>query len=341
MKNSTRLSIGSEFEFETTKYIVESFAGSIIVARSGKGEVLRIGIRELATSESYKSKDENISNEPLFVEGLSKSDEREAKALAEELLEAITGYRSGTPSDALTTEPRIEYDPTKTTLNSRFDAKAKELNVSSRTLWYQKKSYEERGINGLVDHRKFRIGTAKLDSRIQKVIIQILDDLTEESNTSKQRIRRLVEEELDKKFPDDNIKLPSEATFNRRLNELAKGRSQFGPAKQRRSIANRPDKPYSHFTATRPGEMVLIDSTPLDVYAMDPYSFQWIPVELTIAIDLFTRSIVGWRFTPVSTKSVDAAFLLADIIKPKYKSYEWNKNSEWSYIGIPENIIIE
>ncbi len=182
MKNSTRLSIGSEFEFETTKYIVESFAGSIIVARSGKGEVLRIGIRELATSESYKSKDENISNEPLFVEGLSKSDEREAKALAEELLEAITGYRSGTPSDALTTEPRIEYDPTKTTLNSRFDAKAKELNVSSRTLWYQKKSYEERGINGLVDHRKFRIGTAKLDSRIQKVIIQILDDLTEESN---------------------------------------------------------------------------------------------------------------------------------------------------------------
>jgi hypothetical protein len=36
----------------------------------------------------------------------------------------------------------------------------------------------------------------------------------------------------------------------------------------RRSLANRPDGPFGSVTALRPGELVQIDTTPLDVMAL-------------------------------------------------------------------------
>jgi hypothetical protein len=43
------------------------------------------------------------------------------------------------------------------------------------------------------------------------------------------------------------------------------GRHSFGATTTRRSLANRPDGPFTHTFAVRPGELVQIDSTPLDV----------------------------------------------------------------------------
>lgn len=39
----------------------------------------------------------------------------------------------------------------------------------------------------------------------------------------------------------------------------------------------------------------MLDTTPLDVFAMEPVTLRWVPVELTIAMDVFTRCI-----TPLS-----------------------------------------
>lgn len=337
-----KLTIGAEIEFEATAYVVEGFAGSVIVMQSTQGEVLRIALRHLVTSNSFKligRADDEV--QPIFIEGVSKAELKALNELAAHLMEAITGYRSGSEADALPGEPTIGYDPVVTTTASRFELKASELKIDTRTLWRYKKSYEKHGLHGLTDGRKSKPATLKLDDRIQKAILMVTDSLVGESNTTNNRIRRLVERELKAQYPNEDISLPSEATFNRRLNELTKGVGLKGAAKQRRSISNRPDKPYSHFVATRPGEMVLIDSTPLDAYAMDPYSFEWIPVELTIALDLFTRSLVAWRFTPRGTKAVDAAFLLADMIKPKFKGHDWAESTNFAYVGIPESIIIE
>jgi putative transposase len=338
-----RLSIGAEIQFEATTYVVEGFAGAVIILRSGKGELIRIGLSHLLTSESFKfiGKPDTEAVQPIFIEGATNAETKAANELAAHLLEATTGYRSGSDADALPGEPKVGYDPLETSMAARIERKAKELNVSPRTIWNQKKSFETSGLRGLMDGRKAKLGTAKLDDRIQKAILQVVSDLEDESNATNNRIRRLVERELKSKYPDEDIAMPSEATFNRRLKELTKGKGLQGAAKQRRSIGNRPDKPYSHFVATRPGEMVLIDSTPLDVYAMDPYSFQWISVELTIAIDLFTRSLVAWRFTPKGTKAVDAAFLLSDMIRPKFKGYDWAESTKFAYVGIPENIVVE
>lgn len=342
MIKSTKLTIGSELEFEATPYVVEGFAGSVVVMRSSQGEVIRMSLRHLVTSATFKLTVQiNDQVIPNFIEGVSKTELKALNESAAHLLEAITGYKSGSDADALPDEPRKGYDLIATTMNARFELKAKELKVSLRTLWNQKKLYENHGLHGLMDRRKSKLGTARLDDRIQKAIFMVVGTLVEDSNTTNNRIRRLVERELKEKYPNEEIAFPSEATFNRRLNELTKGDGLKGAAKQRRSISNRPDKPYSHFVATRPGEMVLIDSTPLDAYAMDPYSFEWIPVELTIALDLFTRSLVAWRFTPKGTKAVDAAFLLADMLRPKTKGYDWAESTKFAYVGIPESIVFE
>jgi hypothetical protein len=49
-----------------------------------------------------------------------------------------------------------------------------------------------------------------------------------------------------------------------------------------------------------------MDSTVLDVFAMDPITLQWVRAELTVAMDWYTRCITGLRLTPASPKSVDA-----------------------------------
>jgi transposase InsO family protein len=342
MIKAAKLSINTEINYEGRSYVVEGFAGSVIVLRSTDGEVIRLGLRNLVTSDSFKvigPKDEDLA--PIFIEGVSKAEMKALYELAAHLLEALTGYRSGSEADALPGEPFPDYDPVAKTVRSRFELKAKELKITDRTLWNLKRAYVKRGLYGLIDGRKIKLGTAKLDERIQKAIHSVIQSGIVESNTTKQRILRLVQRELQTMFPGESIVMPTVSTFNRRLDELLKGTGHAGAAKQRRSNANRPGKPYSHFVATRPGEMVLIDSTPLDVYAMDPYSFEWIALELTIALCLFSRSILAWRFTPKGTKGVDAAFLLADIIKPKFKGSDWPESTSWAYVGIPEGIVLE
>jgi hypothetical protein len=67
------------------------------------------------------------------------------------------------------------------------------------------------------------------------------------------------------------------------------------------------------FTATLaapPGEQVQIDSTPIDVMVL---AADGVPVraDLTIAVDVATRTICAAVLRPAGTKAVDAALLLA------------------------------
>src|SRR3546814_15487922 len=45
--------------------------------------------------------------------------------------------------------------------------------------------------------------------------------------------------------------------------------------------------PYGRLTATRPGEFVLLDTTPLNVFAVAPVTGKWVCADLTVAIDLY------------------------------------------------------
>ena len=101
------------------------------------------------------------------------------------------------------------------------------------------------------------------------------------------------------------------------LDEITKGYNTIrGTTKQKRSIA----RPVRSPTAGcgRPGRASTCCWTPrrLDVFAMEPLTLRWVSVELTIALDLYTRCIAGLRLSPVSTKAVDAALVLYEAITP-------------------------
>ncbi len=113
------------------------------------------------------------------------------------------------------------------------------------------------------------------------------------------------------------VPVPARTTAYRRLKQLAKGRHAFGSGKARRSVANRPDGPYGRLRATRPGEYVVLNTNPLDVFAMEPVTLRWVTVELTVTMDLFDRCIVGLALQPVSTKSADVANVLFQAVTPQ------------------------
>jgi transposase InsO family protein len=150
----------------------------------------------------------------------------------------------------------------------------------------------------------------EVDSRWDAACIRVLDELTLDSTPTMNAVIARVARELDAAFGADVVPLPAKTTAYSRLNQLAKGRYSFGSAKGRRSVVERPRGVFGRLRPMRPGEYVVLDTTPLDVFAMEPVTLRWVPVELTVAMDLFTRCILGLRLTPVSTKSQDVANVL-------------------------------
>jgi hypothetical protein len=72
--------------------------------------------------------------------------------------------------------------------------------------------------------------------------------------------------------------LPSfRPTFNRIVDEVLAATGLFRlPAKSRRSAQSAPSEGLGSLVAGRPGEYVVIDTTSLDVFAINPFTFQWV-----------------------------------------------------------------
>lgn len=192
-------------------------------------------------------------------------------------------------------------------LKRRYAAKAQELGLSVRTLERWVASYRDSGVAGLADSRLLGRYTSAVDPRWDAACLQVLQNLTDASTPTMSVVLARVARELAAVHGPDVVPLPSRTAGYRRLQQLAKGRHAFGSAKARRSVAARPQGVYGRLRAERPGEYVVLNSTPLDVFAMEPVTLRWLPVELTVAMDLFTRCILGLRLTPVSTSSRDVA----------------------------------
>jgi transposase InsO family protein len=120
---------------------------------------------------------------------------------------------------------------------------------------------------------------------------------------------------------EDAVPMPSRAAFYRLFARVSKGRHTTGSARTRRSLANRPGTPFGMVTACRPGELVQVDSTSLDVMVLLD---DGVPgrVELTAMVDLATRTITAAALRP-TTKSVDASLLLARTVTPEPMRPGW------------------
>lgn len=282
---------------------------------------------------------------PITVLWSDATDSARAASLerADHVREVLTGYKSGTAAIPREGEPRLQFHP-QLPLQQRQGAKAAELGVSIRTIERWVARYRDTGEAGLIDTRQAQPGTAlkNFDPRWIEAAQMILDEQASESKVQKRIILSRIQARVERLHGPDVVALPSTSSGYRALSELDRGRGTFyGPTKSKRSIANRPPTPFGRLTATHPGDIVLLDTTPLNVFAVAPVTGKWVCADLTVAIDLYSRCILGLRLTPGSTKSIDVAGVLFETMQPFDAPADWGPAARWPYHGLPQTLMVD
>ncbi|SCL17757.1 Mu transposase C-terminal domain-containing protein [Micromonospora inyonensis] len=227
-------------------------------------------------------------------------------------------------------------------LRDRLRVKAAELGLAVRTVQRWVAAYRRDGEAGLVDTRVICGLGSRVDPRWDDAVRAVMAAKVNASTPTRSALLAAVSALLDERHGAGVVPRPSRATAYRRLAELAKGTNAVaGSAKGRRSIADRPQGAYGRLRATRPGEYVVLDTQDLDVFAMEPVTSRWVRAQLTVALDLFTRCVVGLRVTAVSTKAVDVAGVLYESVAGRPAPMSWPGDGAWPYHGVPQNLVFD
>jgi len=207
-----------------------------------------------------------------------------------------------------------------------------------RMIW----RFEADGPEGLIDQRKQRRKDplAGADARWLDMARRVLAEHTEASKPTQDLILAEIAARLHAGHGDGTVPVPKPTRARALLREISKGTAAFGGTKAKREIAGRPAAPYGRLRAMRPGEYLLLDTTRLDVFAMDPVTLRWVQAELTVAMDLYDRCVTGLRLTPVSTKAVDAAAVLFESVRP-LPGPAAGADTRPPYHGLPGQVIID
>lgn len=187
--------------------------------------------------------------------------------------------------------------------------------VSERTLRRKQSAFKEHGILSLVDGRHRNGRPPRTDPRILTALAEVMDAQSTASTGTGTRLINLTASALRREYGADAVAMPTDRTMRRLIKQLDRGRHTTGSAKNRQSIANRPDRPFSATTVSTPGEQVQIDSTVLDVMVSLGDGVAGRP-ELTIMLDVATRSILAAVLRAGGTKSTDLVVCLARALVP-------------------------
>ncbi|WP_405577127.1 hypothetical protein [Streptomyces sp. NBC_01190] len=253
----------------------------------------------------------------------------------------VREVETGCPVPGQDQVPRPEFDPARRSMAEREEAKAAELTAAGQpasavTVRRMRARYREDGLWGLVDGRaaRPRSPVGRADERVVAAIEQALQAQKERSTGTLSRLRRTVGWILEDAHGVGAVQVPPASTFNRLVHALADRQGLLGTAAQRRMHSSRPAPPFTPTVALRPGELVMLDSTPLDVMVVlaDGVTGK---AELTIGLDVATRSICATVLRPMGTGSVDAAILLAQMATPMRMRPGWEAALAMSRSVIP------
>lgn len=291
--------------------------------------------------DSGPAADDPIDVPGVVLSNLPESDRQSVLERAAHLREVLTGYRSGNAETAIAGEPRAQYNP-RIPLMRRYEAKAEELGVGLRTLRRWVNGFRQSGEAGLVDVAPSVSPTGRVDDRWVETAMEVMVEHTDQSRPTQTMVINRTNARVVARFGDGVVKLPSRATAFRVLEELEKRHPTFRlSTKRNRDVADRPSEAYGKLRPTRPGEYLLMDTTRLDVFALDPITLRWVQAELTVGMDWYTRCVTGIRVTPVSTKSVDAAAVLYQAYRPRPVGKDWPVHAVWPEHGIPRSVLVD
>jgi putative transposase len=265
----------------------------------------------------------------------------------------------GTPRDG-SEEPRAAYDPATTTVKERLASKRQEL---AGTAWAgpSPRGKSRRRVNGpspatlhryRQDLEMLHGGLAALDARmnpqegartrtanVDPALLAIIDSVvrgqTRESTVKdKGLIARVRQRTVASGL---GIALPSDRTLRRHLADRKAKLYTTGRATSRRSAANSPTRVYSRVETSRPGGLVEVDSTSLDVMIRGetkPYR-----AHVTVMLDVATGVVVAWAFHPEAPKAVDHTTMLAHAIVGRHMTPGWPQTSLDASLTLPVEIM--
>jgi hypothetical protein len=270
------------------------------------------------------------------------------------LLEVETGYRGGDPLRAGPGEPKACYDSATTTRIQRRRAKVAELAAldrdQARLLGLERASYRtllrwevgrrQFGAVGCADDRwlRSRLGHPSVGEQVREAIHAVHQETLHRSRVSMRTRERMIHQYVRERYgPDAQAAIPSYGTLR------TVWREWFGPGGSRQRYARTAELPTDggHVVVLRPGQVVALDTTILPVKVRETVFGEPVSVHLTLALDVYTHSLVAFRLTLVSDSAVDVAMLLRDVTMPLPMRADWGPDMEWPYPGLPAAVVAE
>ncbi|MFJ9752799.1 integrase [Streptomyces chartreusis] len=330
---------GDRVRFDGVVHTVVGISGMLVRLADELGQSSAMHLPTLMTSPGFKVVGSGPGRllPPGLLDGLAPGLAEKALWWHRHMTEVLTGLA---PDASAGSSPRPEYDPASTSLADREAAKAAELSselghpVSRHTVRRRRQRYQKRGVLGMVDgrHASRRPTRGQVDPRVvdelRKLMNQAADGSTRTVSYYFTRVGQAV-----KKLDEPPVTMPSRATFYRLFNRLEAGRHTTVSARTRRSLASQPDGAFDQVTVCRPGELMEIDSTSFDVLVrLDNGVVD--RCELVGMVDVATRSITAAVLRP-TTKSVDAALLLARSVTPAPMRPGWPEALRMEHSALP------
>ena len=325
------LAVGDRVLVDGVGHVLVGLSGTTVRLASADGAVVVTTVAELLSAENVQipSLGPARTMPVVGVDGLPQEVLEAASWWERHVVEVLYGLPPDAPAG---TRPRPEYDLDRWSLTAREKAKAAELTAaghptSAITVKRHRQRYEADGLSGLVDHRVVRRATAfgRVDPRVVTAMRQAVEEATDDSSRTASfviwRTEQILNDSID--TGGDPVVRPSQRSLYRLFDKVAAGKHTTGSASTRRSLAGRPDGMFAGRTVTAPGEVMEIDSTPLDVMVLLDDGVVG-RVDLTGIIDVATRTVSAAVLRP-TTRSVDASVLLARTLTPEPMRPGWSQ----------------
>ncbi|MFD9865036.1 integrase [Streptomyces alboflavus] len=337
--------LGDRVRFEQSTYTVVALTGMRVRLADVHGTGMLVDQVHLQGAEDFAvlgTAERATLGSAALLDHLPKEAANRALWWQHHLIEILTGLPPDAPAGAL---PRPEYDPARWSLAERERAKAAELaargeDVSARTIKRKRQRYEAGGVAAVADRRLAPHASllGRADPRVVAAMRQAIVESVPASTRTIEYARWRTGRILAAEHGEDVVEIPSRATFYRLFAKLSGGIPVTGSARTRQSLANQPEGPFRYEQVAAPGELMQIDSTPLDVLVrLD----EGVPgrVELCGLVDVATRTIAAAVVRP-TTESVDASLLLARALTPEPMRPGWSDALRMSRSVLPHRRLL-
>jgi transposase InsO family protein len=324
--------------------VVVSVSGTHVRLADDAGTVQTVTAADLADSSRFAIGSPALPRGPrpeTGLEGLPAAAVEEASWWEAHIAEVVYGLRPDAPAG---TRPRPQYDPERTSLTEREKAKAAELSAAGKkvpasTVKHRRQRWEAYGLPGLADRRLSRRKrpAGRADERVVAAMREAIGETADASSRTAGFTIWRAKEIMAGAGYDGPV--PSDRTLYRLFGTLSRGRHVTGSASTRRSLAGRPGGMFGSLPVAAPGEVVQIDSTPLDVLVLLD---DGVPgrVELTGMIDVATRVVPAAVLRP-TTKAVDASVLLARAMTPEPVRPGWPEALKMAHSVLPYERLLD